>query len=349
MRFLMAKFGYPLGMNGDDPRVLAEQAGIVYADDSMKWRRRIKRGSGFSYREPDGSSAPDRVKKWIVGLAIPPAWEGVQIASRKDSHILATGLDGEGRKQYLYHPLWEEMRDELKFARMWEFGGRIARLRKRVDSDLRLPGLPRARVVALAVAVLDRSLIRVGNRRSAVNGEAYGLTTLTADHVAVKGAQVHFEFIGKGGAESHVLFQDRRLAALISRCEMLSGQTLFSYTTDEATMSIGSDDVNTYVAGAMGGHFTAKDFRTWGATTTVAGELAVANGSSDATEAVFEAVDAAAERLGNTREVCRSSYVHPTVIEAFHDERLGGAWKGSKNGRWLQRSESAVLKLRPSA
>lgn len=343
----MSKFGYRLDMNGDDPTVLAEQAGLVYADESMKWRSRVNRGSGFAYREPDGSPAPEGVKKWIVGLAIPPAWKRVQIASRKNSHILATGQDREDRKQYLYHPLWEEMRDEHKFDRMWEFGGRIARLRKQVDSDLRLPGLPRARVVALAVAVLDRSLIRVGNPRSATNGDAYGLTTLTADHVEVKGTHVHFEFIGKGGVESHVLFQDRRLAALISRCGELSGETLFSYTADNETMSVGCDDVNTYVANAMGGHFTAKDFRTWGATTTVAGELAVANGSLDAKDTVFAAVDAAAERLGNTREVCRSAYVHPTVIEAFHDERLAEAWKRSNAGRWLQRSESVVLKLSP--
>jgi DNA topoisomerase I len=334
-------------MNGHDPTALAEGAGLVYADESMAWRRRIGRGRSFAYREPDGSPAPERVKDWIVSLAIPPAWKRVQIAGREDSHILATGHDREGRKQYLYHPLWEEMRDGVKFDRMWAFGGRISRLRKRVDSDLRLPGLPQARIVALAVAVLDRSLIRVGNRRSATNVEAYGLTTLTTDHVEVRGAHVHFEFIGKGGAESHVLFEDRQLAALISRCEELSGQTLFSYSADGTTTSVGSDDVNTYLANAMGGRFTAKDFRTWGATTTVAGELAVANGSSNAKEAVFGAIDAAAERLGNTREVCRSSYVHPTVIEAFHDERLAGAWKRSKNGQWLQRSESAVLKLSP--
>ncbi len=343
----MSKFGYPVGMHGDDPRALAEQAGLVYADESMTWRRRMNRGRGFSYHEADGSPATERVKKWIVGLAIPPAWERVQIASRKDSHILVTGHDSEGRKQYLYHPLWEEMRDGLKFDRMWDFGGRLARLRKRVDSDLRLPGLPQARVVALAVTVLDRSLIRVGNRRSATNGEAYGLTTLTADHVAVKGAEVHFEFVGKGGAESYVLLEDRQLAALISRCEALAGQTLFSYSAGGATGSVGSGDVNNYLANAMGGYFTAKDFRTWGATTTVAAVLGAANGSSNTTASVFEAFDAAAERLGNTREVCRSSYVHPGVIEAYHDERLAGAWARSKNGRWLQRSESAVLKLTP--
>lgn len=317
----------------------------MYADESMRWRRRIARGRGFEYREPDGSPTSEGVKEWIVALAIPPAWKGVRIATREDSHILATGQDREGRKQYIYHPLWEEIRDEVKFARMWAFGWRIARLRKRVDSDLRRPGLPRDRVVALAVAVLDRSLIRIGNWRSATNGEAYGLTTLTTDHVEVSGSHVHFEFIGKGGAESHVLLEDRRLASLISRCEKVSGQTLFSYESDGTTASIGSDDVNAYLGQAMGGRFTAKDFRMWGATATVAGELAIANGSSDAKETLIRAVDAAAERLGNTREVCRSSYVHPTVIEAFHDERLAQAWKRSRSGQWLQRSESAVLKL----
>lgn len=334
-------------MNQDDPVLLAERAGLVYADESMRWRRRLGRGRGFVYREPDGSPSDEQIRTWIESLAIPPAWKSVEIAGREDSHVLATGIDRAGRKQYIYHPAWEEVRQEVKFARMWDFGHRVARLRKQVDSDLRRTGLPREKVVALAVAVLDRTLIRIGNRRSAANGDAYGLTTLTADHVQVNGSQVHFEFLGKGGNESQVVFQDRRLAGLISRCEELSGQTLFSYGADDGVASVGSGDVNSYLATAMGGRFTAKDFRTWGATTTVASELAEFEPADD-DSVVLQAVDAAAERLGNTRAVCRDSYVHPVTIEAYQDGRLQGAWRRSRAGLWLQRAESAMMKLRPA-
>lgn len=323
---------------------IAQEAGLVYADDSMDWRRRVKRGKGFSYREPDGTPAGDDVTDWIRTLAIPPAWTEVRIASTETSHILATGQDRAGRKQYIYHPTWEEMRDEVKFARMAQFGRRIARLRRRVDSDLRSPGLSRRKVSALAVAVLDRTLIRVGNRRSAGNGDSYGLTTLTSEHVEVDGAHVHLAFVGKGGSDHEVAFRDRRLAALILRCQELSGQSLFSYHSDDAASSLGSTDINDYLADALGGRFTAKDFRTWGATTTVTGELA---GSShpDAADAWLSALDCAAERLGNSREVCRSSYVHPGIADAFADGRLAQAWVRSRTGVWINRSESAVAKL----
>ena len=335
-------------MNQEELLALAEEAGLVYADEGMEWRQRIGRGRGFTYREPDGSPVSETVREWIETCAIPPAWRSVRIATRTDSHILATGYDRQGRKQYVYHPRWEEVRDEVKFERMWEFGRRIGRLRRRIDGDLRLPGLPRPKVVALAVAVLDRTLIRIGNRRSASNGDAYGLTTLTTEHVQVRGAQVHIEFVGKGGGENQVVFEDRRMATLISRCEELSGQSLFSYTAEDSVSSIGSGDVNDYLAAAMGGRFTAKDFRTWGASTTATHELATRTGE-DPDRIVLEALDATAERLGNSREVCRDAYVHPTVVDAFHDGRLGSAWRRSRTGVWLQRAESAVSKLRPES
>jgi DNA topoisomerase I len=337
-------------MNQEEAFALAQAAGLTYADEGAQWRRRVGRGRGFAYQEPDGSPVTDDVRAWVETLAIPPAWKSVQIANRADSHILATGHDSQGRKQYIYHPQWEDVRHEVKFARMWEFGRRIARLRKAIDADLRRPGLPHPKVVALAVAVLDRTLIRIGNRRSAAAGDAYGLTTLTREHVEVNGAQVHIEFVGKGGADTNIAFEDRRLAKLISRCGELSGQSLFSYDAEDdaedAVSSIGTGDVNSYLASAMGGRFTAKDFRTWGATTTAAQELAVVD-DGDPDKIVLAAMDITAERLGNTREVCRESYVNPIVVEAFHDGRLHQVWRRSKAGLWLQRAESAVVKLRP--
>jgi DNA topoisomerase-1 len=335
-------------MDHDNAPALAASAGLRYADSSMKWRRRIGRGRGFTYREPDGSATDEDTRDWIETLAIPPAWTKVEIATRRDSHLLVTGQDSAGRKQYIYHPVWEDLRQEVKFARMRDFGDRLARLRKRVDADLRRVGLPRVKVVALSVAVLDRTLIRIGNRRSAANAEAYGLTTLTTDHVEVNGSQVHLEFLGKGGSESVVAFDDRRLAALIARCEELSGQTLFSYTADDVVSSVGSGDVNAYLVEAMRGRFTAKDFRTWGATTTVVAELAD-SARDDPDSRVLEALDAAAARLGNSRDVCRHAYVHPGAIEAYHDGRLQEAWRKSRNGMWLQRAESAIVKILPSA
>ena len=331
-------------MPQEESVALAEDAGLVYADESTDWRRRIGRGRGFTYQEPDGAPVTDDVREWIETLAIPPAWKSVRIAADPDSHLLATGHDSQGRKQYIYHPRWEDIRHEVKFARMWEFGRRVARLRKRVDADLRRAGLPHEKVVALAVAVLDRTLIRIGNRRSAASGDAYGLTTLTPDHVEVNGAEISIEFVGKGGADTQVAFEDRRLATLIARCGELSGQTLFSYTGSDTISSIGSGDVNSYLASAMGGRYTAKDFRTWGATTTAAQEL-TAGDDGDPERAVLAAIDKAAERLGNTREVSRTSYVHPAVIDAFHDGRLHQAWRRSRAGLWLQRAESTVVKL----
>jgi DNA topoisomerase-1 len=200
-------------------------------------------------------------------------------------------------------------------------------------------------VTGLSIAVLDRTLIRVGNRRYADENEAYGLTTLTAEHVEVEGLEVQLEFAGKGGADHQLAFSDRRLASLIARCQELAGQTLFSYPTPDGSAAITSTDVNNYLAETMRGSFTAKDFRTWGASSTVAEQLVTNPGNGDAGGKLLQAIDLAAERLGNTREVCRSSYVHPMIPEAFEDGRLQDAWRRSRRGQWLDRSESALNRL----
>lgn len=322
----------------------AEEAGLRYVDDGTPGYRRVRRGRGFSYRNPDGEAASESEVERFKSLAIPPAWSDVWIAARPDDHIQATGYDKAGRKQYIYHPAWEEMRDELKFQRFGAFGAALPRLRRRVDSDLRLPGLPRAKVVALAVAVMDRTLIRVGNRQYADENESYGLTTLTCDHVDVNGQHVHLEFEGKGGADTQLAFKDRRLAGLIGRCQALSAETLFSYEHDNGATSVNSVDVNTYLAETMKGPFTAKTFRSWGATTIVTRELAAADGEDPDTE-ILEAIDTAAEKLGNTRAVCRSSYLHPAIPEAFVDGALAEAWRQARPGKWIDRAESAVKRL----
>ena len=328
-----------------DSMSLAEEAGLHYVSDEAPGLRRVRRGRGFSYVDPQGRVINGAVRKWIGSLVIPPAWSDVWISPDRSGHILATGYDNAGRKQYVYHPKWEETRDEAKFERMGDFGRRLPRLRQRVDGDLRQPGLSQQKVTALALAVMDRTLIRVGNRKYADENEAYGMTTLTGDHVHVDGTHVYLEFAGKGGADHELVFKDRRLAGLISQCQELAGQTLLSYESAGGVGAISSTDVNNYLAETMSGPFTAKDFRTWGASTSVAEALATSPDGDDEETRLLAAIDATAEKLGNTRQVCRSSYLHPMIPEAFLSGSLQEAWSQSRRGVWLGRSESAVNRL----
>ncbi len=322
---------------------LAAEAGLRYVTDEMPGLRRVRRGRGFAYLDHHGQTVTGAERERVGSLAIPPAWQEVWISPDPSGHILATGLDNAGRKQYMYHPDWELIRDEVKFDRMVDFGRRLARLRRRLDRDLRQPGLSRDKVTALAVAVLDRTLIRVGNRRYVDDG-AYGLTTLTSDHVDIVGREVRLEFAGKGGADHELVFRDRRLAELIGRCDELAGQTLFSYRTEDGVMAATSTDVNSYLGQVMAGPFTAKDFRTWGASTSVAESLTGADAGDQEGE-ILAAIDGAAEKLGNTRQVCRTSYVHPLIPDAYRSGQLAEAWRRSRNGHWLDRSESTVNRL----
>jgi DNA topoisomerase I len=331
-----------------DSMGLAADAGLHYIGDELPGLRRIRRGKGFSYVGPDGSAIEGEDRARIGSLAIPPAWSDVWISPDPLGHILATGQDAAGRKQYIYHPAWETIRDAAKFERMGEFGARVGGLRRQVDTDLRRTGLDRRKVTALAIAVLDRTLIRVGNQRYADENEAYGLTTLTSDHVTVEGFDVQLEFAGKGGADHELAFKDRRLASLIVRCQDLAGQTLFSYPTEDGPSAITSTDVNMYLADAMTGEFTAKDVRTWGASTAVAENL-MSDRDPDIESRLLRAIDIAAERLGNTREVCRTSYVHPVIPESFEDGSLVEAWGRSRRGQWLDRAESTVNRLMAAA
>lgn len=330
-------------MTREDAELLAEEAALRYVDPDHPGYRRVGRGRGFSYLDADGQVVNGRVRQWIEQLVIPPAWKDVWISQDPRGHILATGYDKAGRKQYIYHPRWEEIRDEAKFDRLEPFGRRLTDLRRKVDSDLRKGGLPRDKVVAVAVAVLDRTLIRVGNTRYATDNGSYGLTTLTCEHIEVDGRHLHLDFSGKGGAKHQLVFQDRRLANLVSNCQELAGQTLFSYETEDGTpSSISSSDVNDYLSSALGGPFTAKDVRTWGASSVVTGELARATEAQDPEEMIRAAIDVAADRLGNTRAVCRDSYVHPLVLEAHVEGDLVSIWHRARRSKWGSRDESAL-------
>jgi len=323
---------------------LAAAAGLRYVTDDQPGHRRIRRGKGFSFVDENSAPLGDEARAWAESLVIPPAWTDVWISPARDGHILATGYDDAGRKQYIYHPDWEEARDEVKFERMTSFGRRLPSIRKRIQADLNRPGLDRDKVVALTVAVLDRTLIRVGTRRYVEANESYGLTTITPDNAEVEGREVLFSFAGKSGAEHEVALRDSRLARLIARCQDLDGQTLFSYETDDGVGTVDSADVNRYLSDSAGDGFTAKDFRTWGASAVVTGELAIIE-DEDPDKSFLAAIDVAAERLGNTRDVCRNSYLHPVVREAFDDGRLRDAWRRSRKGKWLSRPESAFKRL----
>jgi DNA topoisomerase-1 len=262
----------------------------------------------------------------IRSLAIPPAWESVWICPRGDGHLQATGRDARGRKQYRYHPQWREVRDETKYGRMAAFGRALPRIRRRVTRDLALPGLPREKILATLVRLLESTLIRVGNEEYARDNSSFGLTTLRTRQVAVDGAKIRFNFRGKSGVEHAIELHDRRMAGIVKRIRELPGQELFQYL-DEAgeRRSVESADVNAYIRDAAGGEFTSKDFRTWAGTLLAAKALREAGAFGSKAEAmrnVNSAIESVAKLLGNTKAVCRKCYVHPNVVDAYLEGRL---------------------------
>jgi DNA topoisomerase-1 len=317
-------------------------SGLWYVSDTEPGFRRVRAGRGFRYLP--GPSPADRER--IAALAVPPAWSDVWICRRADGHIQATGRDDAGRKQYVYHSEWTRLQSEAKFDGLEVFGGRLARLRRAVADDLSGRGLTKRRVTAVTVRLLDATLIRVGNERYADSNGSYGLTTLERRHVEVVGSTVTFSFVAKGGEDQDVTVRDRRLADLVRQCRDSGGQRLFTYETEDgASDAIDSTDVNDYLREVTGDPFTAKDFRTWGASASVAAYLCGRRGGEDEASAWLAAIDDAAELLGNTRAVCRASYVHPVIEDAFHDGRLADAWRRSRRSRWMARGERTLLRI----
>ncbi len=311
-------------------RGAARAAGLRYASDARPGVTRRRAGRGFTYRDPDGNTISDRaVRDRIARLAIPPAWTDVWICPSPSGHLQASGRDARGRKQYRYHSGWHQRRGTDKFDRMLAFAKALPRIRRRCNADLARRGLPREKVVAVVVRLLERTLIRVGNDEYARLNRSFGLTTLRDRHARVSGSVVRFRFRGKSGMTHEVDLTDRRLAAVIRRCQELPGQELFQYVDPAgAVQDIGSDDVNAYVREASGGDFTAKDFRTWAGTVLAYSALRAlqpADRAPTAKRNVVEAIRLTADRLGNTPAVARGSYVHPAVLEAYLDGSLRGA------------------------
>ncbi len=328
---------------------VAVDAGLRYVSDLKPGITRRRQGKGFSYRRADGSVVTDpKERARIDAIAIPPAWTDVWICLRPDGHIQATGRDDRGRKQYRYHPRWREVRDTAKFDSLADFGRVLPDVRAQVDADLALPGLPQEKVLAAVVHLLDETLIRIGNDEYAVTNDSYGLTTIEHDHAQVHGGVLELEFGGKSGTEFEVVVHDRRLAHIVRQCQELPGEDLFQYLDGDRVVDITSTHVNDYLRSLAGGDRTAKDFRTWGGT-VVAAETLVGLGpvttAKEADRNTLVAVDAAAERLGNTRAVARSSYVHPQVGETYRDGSLAEAWRRSRAAPRLSRAERTVLKV----
>ena len=313
-----------------DPVLSARAAGLRYVSDRQPGLRRLKTAKGFRYVTPEGAPVRDaETLGRIKSLVIPPAWTDVWITKHANGHLQATGRDAKGRKQSRYHPKWRMIRDETKYERMALFAQALPKIRERVDHDLALPGLPREKVLATIVRLMEETHIRVGNEEYAKENKSYGLTTMRTRHVEVHGSKIRFDFQGKSRVHHTIDLQDRRLARIIKRCEELPGYELFQYLDHDGNRhSVDSQDVNDYLREITGEHFTAKDFRTW-AGSVLANELLQQfepfTTASQAKKNVVQAIKNVAERLGNTPSVCRKCYVHPAVLEAYLNGQLRNA------------------------
>jgi DNA topoisomerase I len=332
-------------------RAQARAAGLVYVSDAQPGIRRLRRGKGFGYRDADGQPVTDRAElARIRALAIPPAYEDVWICANPDGHLQATGRDARGRKQYRYHHDWRALREHGKFDRILAFGAALPKLRRQTRHDLALAGLPREKVLALLVRLLDETLIRVGNEAYVRDNRSYGLTTLRSRHLRVVRDRLRFCFRGKGGQEQEVELDDRRLARIARRVQHLPGQRLFQYVDDQGERQpVDSGMVNDYLHGICGEAFSAKDFRTWGGTAHAAGVLACTplpekGGERARRHALVVAVKQVAEVLGNTPAVCRRSYIHPEVFEGWRDGSLHRAVSPACAGH-ARRLERATLRF----
>lgn len=339
-----------------DPVESARLARLRYVNDARPGIRRKRAGSGFRYIGVDGKPIHDpAILDRIRSLAIPPAYRDVWICPDPNGHIQATARDARGRKQYRYHPRWRQIRDETKYDRMVAFGEALPQIRRRVSEDLEKPGLPREKVLAAIVRLLETTMIRVGNKEYAEKNGHFGLTTMENRHVDVEGSTIHFRFRGKSGKIHQIDLRDARIARLVKRCQHLPGQELFEYLDEGGQLrTVDSGDVNDYLQEIAGGDFTAKDFRTWAGTLLAAlalREFEAFDSEAQAKRNVVKAIESVARQLGNTPSICRKCYVHPGIIETYVsgtmsdmlNQRIGKALSQSLHE--LEPEEAAVLAL----
>lgn len=339
-----------------DPLESAVLAGLRYVDAGGPGIKRVRCGRGFRYISPDGRVVRDsRELERIKGLVIPPAWTNVWVCPTRFGHIQAVGWDARGRKQYRYHADYRRVRDQAKFGKMIAFGAVLAVIRKRVRKDLRRPGLPREKVLAAVVRLLETTCVRIGNTEYAKENDSFGLTTLRNHHARILGGAVRFEFKGKSGQRHRVELTDPKLARIIGECQELPGHQLFEYVDREGNLcALGSSDVNGYLREITGHPFTAKDFRTWAGTVAAARELASEGPTRSQTELkrkTAAAVKRVSQQLGNRPAACRKYYIHPAILDAYADGSLfqameqGVEQQAAYNGRGLLPEEYSVLVL----
>jgi len=310
-----------------DPIETARSAWLRYVSDTQPGIRRRCACKGFSYTSPDGRLIRDAATlRRIKALAIPPAWKDVWICPNPNGHIQATGRDARGRKQYRYDARWRTTRDETKYSRMIAFAKALPRIRAQVQQDMSQPGLPRTKVLATVVRLLETTLIRIGNEEYARANNSFGLTTMRDRHVQINGSTLHFEFRGKSGVRHNLDLHDRRLARIVKRCRDIPGQELFQYIDKHGVrQTVDSGDLNEYLRAISGDDFTTKDFRTWAGTVLAAlalREFEAFDSQTQARKNVVRAIETVADRLGNTVAVCRKCYIHPTVVDAYLDGTL---------------------------
>jgi DNA topoisomerase-1 len=311
----------------DDPKEAAEEAGLTYVSDEDAGFARERRGEEFVYLKPGGQPVSDeRTLERIRKLAIPPAWTDVWVCAKANGHLQATGRDARGRKQYRYHPQFREVRESTKYEHMLEFARSLPVIRKRIADHMALKGLPREKVLATVVHLLETTLIRVGNDEYTKDNKSYGLTTLRDPHVKVEGTQLKFRFKGKSGKTWNLQVRDRRVAKIVRACQELPGQRLFQYIDDDGEQrEVASADVNEYLREIAGKDITAKDFRTWAGTVLAAlalQEFEAIDSKATVKKNLKAAIERVAARLGNTPTICRKCYVHPEVLESYTQGEL---------------------------
>lgn len=329
-----------------DPKAAAQAAGLIYVEDTQPGIRRQANGKGFRYVGPSGNTLKaGRLLARIRELAIPPAWTDVWICRNERGHLQATGRDARGRKQYRYHADWQATRDENKYQKLISFAQALPKIRRRVACDLRKKGLPREKVLAAIVKLLETTLIRVGNDEYAKNNGSFGLTTMRDRHATIRGPKMRFEFRGKSGIDHDIDLEDPRLSRIVLECQDLPGQELFQYLDNDGHVrDVGSADVNEYLHEISHQEFTAKDFRTWAGTALAAQalqEFEDFDSEAAAKRNVTQAIERVAERLGNTKAICRKCYVHPAIIDAYMDQSLVKTLK-ARTERELRESVSAL-------
>ncbi|PTX41514.1 DNA topoisomerase-1 [Christiangramia gaetbulicola] len=337
-----------------DPNEAVKLANLRYVSENHLSIHRKKVGRGFAYYKKEEKISDNKTLERIKSLVIPPAWKNVRITHFPNGHLQVVGRDEKERKQYMYHPTWSKIRNQTKFFKMTSFGKMLPKIRKQVDKDLLLEGMPKRKVLALVIRLMEETHIRVGNHYYAKNNKTYGLSTFRTRHVKTFKDGIKFEFVGKKGKEHSITVEDKRLINLINQCEEIPGWELFKfYNENGEKQTIDSEMINDYIHEISGDIFSAKDFRTWSATKIFFETLLETGYTEEEKENkknILEGFDAAAEGLGNTRAVCRSYYVHPKVIETYESGEIVPYFKKVNEDKepvytQLSETEKAIYKL----